>query len=120
MKKLIMLLVLGLCSGHVFAGGIMSKQSLLETIGGAFEDSLCSKTNNTCMNTTKTACLAEAKKILSKECSADVPDELEDIDEVRAYASSTAACTTKKYVKKHNAAIKKNGKTPACQSILKK
>ena len=39
MKKLIILLVLGLCSGHVFAGGIMSKQSLLETIESSFEES---------------------------------------------------------------------------------
>lgn len=120
MKKLIMLLVLGFCSGHVFAGGIMSKQSLLETIESAFEESLCNKTYTTCMNTTKAACFTEMKTILNKECSADVPDELEDIDEVRAYAGSAGACTTKKYLKNYTNAIKKNGKTPACQSILKK
>ncbi len=120
MKKLIMLLVLGFCSGHVFAGGIMSKQSLLETIESTFEESLCNKTYTTCMNTTKTACFSEMKGILNKECSEDVPDELEDIDEVRAYAGSVGACATKKYLKKHKGAIKKNGKTPACQSILKK
>ncbi len=120
MKKLIMLLVLGFCSDHVFAEGIMSKQSLLETMESTFEESLCTKTYNTCMNTTKTACFTEVKRILNKECSADIPDELEDIDEVRAYAGSTGACTTKKYLKNHKAAIKKNAKTPACQSILKK
>jgi len=118
-KKLIILLALGLCSGNVIAGGVMSKQSFLETIENTFEESLCNKTYSTCMNTTKTACLAEVNKIFNKKCSADVPDELEDIDEVRAYAKSTAACTTTKYIKNHNDAIKKNAKTPACQTMIK-
>jgi len=119
MKKRIMLLALALCSGNVFAEPLMTRQSFLETIEGAFEESLCNKTYNTCMDTTKTSCLAEAKKIFNKECSGDVPDELEDMDEVRIYAKSTATCTSTKYIERHNDAIKKNGKTPACQSMVK-
>ncbi len=119
MKKLIILLAFGMCSANVIADGIMSKQNLKEMIEGAFEENLCNKTYNTCMNVTKTTCLAEAKNIFNKKCSEDIPDVLEELDEVRAYVKSTASCTSKKYIENHYAAIKKNAKTPACQSMMK-
>ncbi len=119
MKKIIMLLALGMCSGNIVAGGIMTKEVLLETMETTFEKSVCKKNYNTCIGVKKSTCLTEAKTILRKECSDDVPEELEDIDEVRTYAGSIGKCLGVKYVEKHNAELMNNIKTPACQAMVK-
>jgi len=118
MKKLIILLVLGFNSGNVTADIIMSKQSFIETIETSLEETLCTETYNSCLGATKTSCSVEIKKIYKKECSSDIPNGFEELDEVRAYAKSTAGCATKKYIKNHHVALEKNKSIAACQSII--
>jgi hypothetical protein len=118
MRKLIILLMFGFGSGNVVADVIMSKQSFIEAIEGSLENTVCTKTYNTCLGATKTSCSVEVKKIFKEECSNDIPDGFKDLDEVRAYAKSTAMCSAKKYVENHNVALKKNKGVAACQSII--
>ncbi len=118
MRKLIILMMLGFNSGNVTADIIMSKQNFIETIEGSLENTVCTKTYNTCLGATKTSCSVEIKKIFKEECSSDVPDGFEELDEVRAYAKSTAGCATKKYIKNHHVALEKNKSIAACQSII--
>ncbi|VAX06229.1 hypothetical protein MNBD_GAMMA25-999 [hydrothermal vent metagenome] len=118
MKKIIILLAFGLGSGSVVADVLMSKQSFIETVEGTFKDHLCTKNYNTCYGVTKTACLAETKKVFKEECLGDIPDEFEELDEVLAYTKSTVSCATKIYVTNHSAVLMKNKDTVACQSII--
>lgn len=118
MKKIIFMLVLGFISSNVIAGGLLSKDQLVEIIEGTIGDTICTDNHNTCLSVKKSTCIAEAKQIIRDKCSSDVPDEIEDLDEVRSYSKSVAKCTTKKYIAKHNVALKKNKNTPACQALL--
>jgi len=120
MKKRIMLLVLGLCLDNVAAEGLMDRKSLIKVVESSFDVSICSKTNNTCMGVTETACLAEAQKILNDKCSDDIPGELENMKELSHYMVSASVCVIDEYNVIHNDAIVKNKNIPACQVFVRR
>lgn len=112
-----MLLAFGFCLDNVAAEGLMDRQGLIKVVGHSFDASVCSKTNNTCMGVTETACLAEAKKILNDKCSGDIPGELENIKELSSYMVSATACVIVEYNKIHNDMLVKNKNIPVCQEF---
>ncbi|MDH5445667.1 MAG: hypothetical protein OEY52_08935 [Gammaproteobacteria bacterium] len=93
--------------------GLMDKKTLVEILQDTVDETVCIDAYTSCFNVSKTNCSKELKGYVIT-CVDDVPDDLEDMDEITSYSKSSAACAADKFKKKHNKSYKARINTPAC------
>ena len=102
----------------VQAESLFTKDIFLDFVATNVTEELCTNDLNDCLNQTTKKCKKDIDKYVFKECSDDVPDELNTQLEVEDQARIVSTCVSKMYMSKHQSKLVKNYNTAACQSFL--
>lgn len=111
------LVIFTLIISSVSYAALMDKKTFLETISDSLSDTLCVDDYNICFGVTEKDCLKEVSELFNSQCTSDVPDEIEDMDEIRSYATSVSTCVTTKYLAEHKESLKANAASKECISL---